>query len=443
MSKPIVAIVGRPNVGKSTLFNRLVGRRKAIVSDVSGTTRDRLYGDTSWRGRELAVVDMGGLESRPGSPLGERVREQVKVAIDEADIVLFLVDVRDGVIADDWEVADMLRRCQKPVALVANKVDRGRYQSGFFQFYELGMGDPIPISAYHGRGVDELMDQVVEWIPDDSSVLAESELMKVAIVGRPNVGKSMLFNAIIGEERAIVDAVPGTTRDALDTLLEYEGEGVVFVDTAGMRRRGRIEQGIEQYSLLRGMDAIERADVALLVVDASEEITAQDTHILGYVKKAYKGAVIIVNKWDLVPEPERDEVAWASGIRESFKFMPYVPILFTSGKMGYGIQEILPTVKRVYSERMKRLSRSVLERSIREAMMTHAPPAKGPKHVRLMKVSQTGVNPPTFVFVVNDDNLVHFSYQRYLENRLRRIFGFEGTPLRLVFERKRQRYGST
>lgn len=436
MSRPIIGIVGRPNVGKSTLFNRLVGKRKAIVVDLPGTTRDRLYADIEWKGHALTLVDMGGLESTPGHGLRQKIREQIETGIAEANVILFLVDIRDGLLSDDWELADVLRRSQKPVMLVANKMDRSKQQHTAFQFYELGMGDPLSISAYHGRGVEDMLDQVVTWLPAYQPPPNEEELMKIAIVGRPNVGKSMLLNALAGENRVIVDDVPGTTRDALDTMVEYEGEKVVFVDTAGMRRRGSIEQGIEQYSVIRGLQTIERADIALLVIDASEGVTAQDTHVLGYVKDAYKSGIIVINKWDLVVN--QDHKLWTEAIMNTIRFMPYVPILFTSAKTGRGVKEILPTAKRVYKERFKRLDDPILDNIIKEAMTTHAPPAKGKKHIALKQATQTGVNPPTFKFVVNDPAIVHFSYQRYLENRLRQSYGFEGTPMRLVFTRGRR-----
>lgn len=441
MSKPVVAIVGRPNVGKSTLFNRLVGRRKAIVADLPGTTRDRLYGDISWKGWEFTVMDMGGLEARPGSAVKRRVKEQIQVGIDEADLVLFVLDVRGGLLADDWDIADVLRRSGKPVILVANKTDRSRHQDGLSQLYELGMeGDFLCISAYHDRGIEELLDRIIYEIPASSPDEEPLEAMRVSIVGRPNVGKSMLLNAILGQDRAIVDDVPGTTRDAVDTMLEYDGQRVVLVDTAGMRRRGKIEQGVERYSAIRGLEAVERSDVSVLVVDAAEGLSAQDIHILGYVKNAYKGGVIVVNKWDLVME--KDENSWRRAIELKIRFMPYVPILFTSAKTGYGVGNIMPTVAHVYSERLRQLPDSVVDSVIREAMAAHAPPAQGAKYIKVKRVVQTEVNPPTFVFQVNDARVVHFTYQRYLENSLRQRFGFEGTPLRLVFRDRGRKRGS-
>lgn len=432
MTGPIVAIVGRPNVGKSTLFNRLAGERKAIVEDMPGTTRDRLYTDVSLWGRELTLVDCGGLETKPSSTIGQGVKKQVEMAITEADAILFLVDAREGVTPADEEVLDILRRSNKPAVLVANKIDNARQQSQLFQFYELGIGEPIPISAYHGKGVEEMLERVIDCLPPPPPVTPELGLMKIAIVGRPNVGKSMLVNTLIGEERSIVNEVAGTTRDAVDTVLSYGDERIVLIDTAGIRRRGRIEQGIEQYSTVRALHAIERADVALLLIDATEGIKAQDTHILGHIREAYKGAVLIVNKWDLVENKDVD--SWTEVLRERIKFMPYIEILFLSARTGYGVEMVLPVARMIYEQRMRHLPTSLLRGFIKEAVEAHLPPKKGTRVLKVLHAKQTGTNPPTFVFKVNDAKLVHFSYQRYLENRLRQRFGFGGTPLRLIFK---------
>lgn len=432
MSKPIVAIVGRPNVGKSTLFNRLLGERRAIIEDLPGTTRDRIYADISWERRELTIVDSGGLEPEPGSTIRQKVKEQVETAIAEADSILFLVDVQEGLMPVDEEIVDILRRSQKPVVLAVNKVDSSKQQSEVLQFYELGIGEPIPISAYHGRGIDELLEKATAGLPPLPPVPVEPELMKIAIVGRPNVGKSLLANTLLGEERLIVHEIPGTTRDSIDTVFRYDGESVVLIDTAGIRRRGRIEPGIERYSLVRTLGAIDRADVALLLIDAVEGITAQDMHILGYIQQAYKGAILIVNKWDLVEV--RDVTLWTEVIRQRAKFMPYLEILFISAKTGYGVEKVLPAAKRIYEERLKHLPTPLLESVVKEAVAAHLPPKKGGKHMKILNVTQTGVNPPIFVFLVNDAKLAHFSYRRYLENKLRQFFGFQGTPLRLLFK---------
>ena len=437
MSKPIVTIMGRPNVGKSTLFNRLLGERRAIVEGLPGTTRDRIYVDTSFWGYELTLVDSGGLEPKPESTLKQKVKQQVEVAIAEADLALFLVDIQEGVMPTDHEIAEILRRSRKPVVLVANKLDSPRQQSELPQFYELGMGEPLPISAYHGKGIDELIEKVTACLPSPPPVSPAAEAMKIAIVGRPNVGKSLLINTLLGEERLIVHEVPGTTRDAVDTVFRSDDENIVLIDTAGIRRRGRIESGIERYSLARTLHAIDRSDVALLLTDAVEGITAQDTHILGYIQQKYKGAVLIVNKWDLVEN--KDIAQWTEAVRERTKFMPYTEILFLSAKTGYGVERIMPTAKRIYQERLKHLPVASLDNFVKKAVAAHHPPKEGLKQLKIFKATQTEVNPPTFVFFVNNAKLVHFSYRRYLENKLRQSFGFQGTPIRLMFKSRVER----
>jgi len=434
MPKPIVAIVGRPNVGKSTLFNRLVGKRLAIIEDLPGTTRDRLYADIAWRDSSLTIIDTGGLFPIPPSELAQRVKEQVEVAIEEADVIIFLVDVVDGGTIMDKEIAEILRRCDKPVMLAANKADNERRQSEALQFYELALGDPLPISAYHDIGIDELLDKVVDNLPFFPPE-EELEMMKVAIVGRPNVGKSMLLNAILGQERAIVTDTPGTTRDAIDTIFEYNGDCMLLIDTAGIRRRGRIEGGIERYSVARALRAIGRADVALLLTEATEAITAQDAHIAGYIQQAFKGMVLVVNKWDLVEEVA-DRRQYATEIQQKLKFMPYTPILFVSAKFGRGVENVLTAAREVFEERKKRIPTSLLNTVIRDAVAAHAPPSVGGKRLKILYATQAEKSPPTFVLFVNDASLMHFSYQRYLENRLRQSFGFQGTPLRLIFKRR-------
>ena len=432
MSRPIVAIVGRPNVGKSTLFNRLAGERIAIVEDLPGTTRDRICTDTSWWGAEVTLVDTGGLEPRPTSDMRQKIKDQVEIAIEEADVILLVADVRDGVTPLDLEVADMLRRSAKPIVLVANKADSPAHQSQAFEFYELGIGDPLPISAYHGTGTDELVDKVVRHLPPPSPAAVEPEAMKIAIVGRPNVGKSLLLNAILGQERAIVSDAPGTTRDAIDTSLEYEAEPMLLIDTAGIRRRGRVEGGVERYSVLRSLRAIGRSDVVLLITEATEVITAQDMHIAGYIQQSFKGMVLVVNKWDLVEI--KDTAEYIAQIRRRLKFMPHTPILFVSAKLGSGVNKILPTAREIWRQRQRRLPTSALNSLIAEVVAAHSPPPVGGRRLNILYATQAGVNPPTFVFFVNDAKLVHFSYKRYLVNSLRQAFGFTGTPLRLNFK---------
>jgi len=432
VSKPVVAIVGRQNVGKSTLLNRLVGKPLAIVEDLPGTTRDRIFANISWQGFEFTVVDTGGLELELDSPIGRGVREQVEVAVAEADVIVFLVDVQSGVMASDLDVADMLRRVSKPMLLVANKADNAKLETGAVEFYVLGLGEPLAVSAHHGRGTVELLDRVISLLPAPSAVEAESEVIKVAIVGRPNVGKSMLLNAMVGGSRAIVDDVPGTTRDAVDTLFDFAGQTVLLIDTAGIRRRGRVGRGVERYSVIRALRAIDRADVVLLVLDATEMVTAQDMHVTGYVQQATKGIILIVNKWDLIGD--KGVAEWDRYIKSHLKFVAYAPVLYTSAKFGQGVEEIIPQVHRVYGERQKRLSAAEVNDVVQQAVAAHNLPRRGSKQLKILRAAQTEINPPTFVFLVNDARLIHFSYQRYLENKLRRSFGFAGTPFRLVFK---------
>lgn len=432
MSKPIVAIIGRQNVGKSTLLNRLAGKQIAITADLPGTTRDRVVADVTWQGVEFTMVDTGGLEPDPDTDMAQAVKGQVGVAVAEADIVVFLVDVRNGVTPFDREIANMLRQAGKPVLLTANKADNAELETETVEFFELGLGAPMSISAQHGRGTAELLDSIIALLPDALPVQAKPEIMKVAIVGRPNVGKSLLLNVLLGEERAIVDDTPGTTRDALDTILDFQGQSVLLIDTAGIRRRGRVEGGVERYSVARSLQAIDRADIALLVLDATEPLTAQDLHIAGYIHQAVKGIVLIVNKWDMVTEQDINE--WNQGIKSQLKFMPYAPVLYTSAKFGQGVDKIMPQVCQVYQERLKRIPTASVNSVVRQAVAAHGPSHHGGQQLKILYVTQAEVNPPTFVFFVNDARLIHFSYRRYLENKLRESFGFVGTPLNLVFK---------
>ncbi len=447
---PIVAIVGRPNVGKSTLFNRLIGERRAIVEDRPGTTRDRLYGESTWGGREFIVVDTGGLEIIPQTkdgrfkarPLAEdsrafirEMQQQVSAAIQEADVIVFLTDVTEGVTTADRQVAELLRTQNKPVILAVNKVDNKDRLAGMYEFYQLGLGDPIPISALHGTGTGELLDAIVAALPPlPAEEEEEEETIHVAIVGRPNVGKSSLLNRLVREERAIVSDIPGTTRDVIDTEVHWEGKRFVFLDTAGIRRKGRIERGVEYYSVLRAMRAMERSDVVLLVIDATEGVTEQDAHIAGYALDRFRSIVIVVNKWDLVEKDAHTMVEYTRRIRHALNFIDFTPIVFISAKTGQRVSRIFPLVEHVYQERFVRLPTSKLNRIVQAALTEHTPPIKGTRQLRLYYVTQPAVDPPTFVFFVNDAELVHFSYQRYLENKIREQHPFDGTPLRLVFK---------
>ncbi len=430
--KPVVAIVGRPNVGKSTLFNRLVGARQAIVEDIPGTTRDRLYGEAEWKDRGFVVVDTGGLE--PGAEEGypALIREQVEMALAEADAVLFLVDAATGVTAVDAEIGEMLRRGDRPVLLLANKADNEARQAAATEFYELGLGDPMPVSAYHGLGVREVQDRLLEILPEVAAGAAVGQL-RLAIVGRPNVGKSSIVNAILGQERVIVSDVPGTTRDVVDTPFEYKDQPMLLVDTAGIRRPGKVERGVEKYSVMRAREAIERCDIAVLVIDASEKLAAQDMHIAGHVADAYKGMILAVNKWDLQEDTDENRKDFAKRILGRLRFTPWAPLAFLSAKTGLNVEGLLELALEVAESRATRIQTSEVNAALREAVSAHPPPSPGKRPIRIKFATQAEVNPPTFVFFTNDASLLHFSYRRYLENALRRRFGFEGTAIKLVF----------
>jgi GTP-binding protein len=432
MSKPIVAIVGRQNVGKSTLLNRLAGRRIAIVADMPGTTRDRVFADIGWQDKDFTLVDTGGLEVQPSSTISQGVKEQVEAAIAEADVIIFLVDIEDGVLPTDQEIAQMLRLSSKPIILAANKSDNPKRESQAVEFYELGLGEPLAISAYHGRGTAELLDRVASLLPPPEEPETGAEMMKLAIVGRPNVGKSTLLNSLLGQERAIVDKTPGTTHDATNTLLDFGGRNVIVIDTAGIRRRGRWGRGVERYSVIRALRAIDEADVALLVLDATELLTAQDEHIAGYIQQAAKGVIIVVNKWDLAVKQDMNETNRYIG--KKLKFLSYAPVVYTSARFGQGVDRVMPEAFQVYEERQKRIATTEVNNVVQEAVAAHNLPRKGKKQLKLLYATQAEVNPPTFVFFVNDPSLIHFSYKHYLENRLRQSFGFAGTPLRFVFK---------
>jgi GTP-binding protein len=438
VAKPIVAIVGRPNVGKSTLFNRLIGERRAIVEDEPGTTRDRVYGTTDWGGVEFTIVDTGGLQddqevdAESLAQIARHTREQAHVAIGEADVIVFMVDARNGINAGDHEVAGILRRADKPTILAANKADSAARRESVYEFYELGLGEPIAISSYHGSGTGDLLDRIVEALPAVEEE-EEPEGPAIAIVGRPNVGKSRLLNARIGQERSIVSDVPGTTRDSLDTIITWAGQPITLIDTAGIRRRGRVDRGIEQYSVLRSMRAIDRADVVLLVIDATEGFTAQDLHIAGYISEQKKGVVVVVNKWDLIDKDARTMEEYRQQAREALDFMPYASLVFVSAKFGQRVQQVLDAALAVVAERHKRVPTAALNKMLKDAVAAHPPPSKPGKWVKFFYATQADVSPPTFILFVNDPEQIHFSYRRYLENKLRESFGFSGTAIRLSF----------
>jgi GTP-binding protein len=451
-SLPVVAIVGRPNVGKSTLFNRLVGERLAIVEDIPGTTRDRVYATADWNGRDFRVVDTGGLELEPGTAIESSVQDQARVAVEEADLILFVVDAHAGLAPLDHEVADRLRRTSKPTILVVNKADNPRREQEAAEFYALGFDPSISISAQHGRSTGDLADMIVERLPPaeasiqtdddltdgDRAELAESELgpPRVAIVGRPNTGKSTFINRVIGTDRMIVSEIPGTTRDPVDSAVEVDGEPMILVDTAGIRRRGAIDRGIERYSVLRAMKAIDRADVAVVMTDATEGYTAQDAHVAGYVLEAGKGLVLVLNKWDVVEKDGHTADVWLKTLRREAPYLSWADIVFASAKSGQRVERILREAKRVADERLRRVPTGELNRLITDAVREHPPAHVRNRLPKVFYATQAAVGPPTFVIFVNDPELIHFSYRRYLENRIRAEYGFLGTPIRLILRER-------
>ena len=463
-TKPIVALVGRPNVGKSTLFNRIVGRRVAIVEELPGTTRDRLYADAEWGGASFIVVDTGGLTAAgdqkagavtwPGPVTGQaagvesglfltEMRQQAHIAIEEADVVVFLVDAETGPTSNDQEVADVLRRTHKPVILAANKADNARRCADAVEFYALGLGEPVAVSALHGHGSGDLLDRIVEGLGPAAQPVEgeEDERLHIAIVGRPNVGKSSLLNRLLGQERLIVSEVPGTTRDAIDTTLTVEGQEVVLIDTAGIRRRGKIAPGVEKHSVLRTLKAINRADVCVLLIDAQDMVTAQDQHIAGYILEELKSVAIVVNKWDIVEKDTHTMVEYMQKVRAALGFLDYVPVLFVSAKTGQRVRQVLEVALQVGEERKHRISTGELNQLLQDAVARHPPKSGTGRHLRFYYATQAEVDPPTFIFFVNDRSLVHFTYGRYLENRIREAHHFSGTPLRLVFRGREEKHG--
>jgi GTP-binding protein len=451
----VVAIVGRPNVGTSTLVNRLVGERLAIVEDLPGTTRDRVYGVGDWNGREFTLVDTGGLELEPGSHIEERVQDQARVAMEEADVILFVVDAAAGLAPLDHEVADRLRRTSKPTILVINKADNPRREQEGVEFYALGMDPSITVSAQHGRNTGDLADMLVDALPpsapveqpawtDDSVTeqdleeLAETEIgpPRVAIVGRPNTGKSTFVNRVLGEERMIVSDVPGTTRDPVDSAVVVDDERMILVDTAGIRRRGSVQRGIERYSVLRSMKAIDRADVAIVMTDATEGYTAQDAHVVGHVLEAGKGIVLVINKWDVVEKDGHTADEWLKVLRREAPYLAWADIVFASAMTGQRVERILREARRVADERYRRVPTADLNRIVMDAVRAHPPSHVRNRLGKVLYATQVAVAPPTFVIFVNDPELIHFSYRRYLENRIREEYGFLGTPIRLIFRER-------
>ena len=455
MSKPIVALVGRPNVGKSTLFNRLVGERLAIVDEVPGTTRDRLYAETTWNGRAFGIVDTGGIDPTHGgksvlsvgsSDFIEDIKAQALIAIQDSDAILFITDGQTGVTEPDREVAEILRRHQKkgvngklqpPIFVVVNKCESKERRLAANEFYELGLGDPFAVSAVHGTDVGDLLDALVDSFPESEE--QEDDTIKIAIVGKPNSGKSSLLNKLAGKERSIVSPIAGTTRDAVDTQIEFQGLAVSLIDTAGIRRRGKIEHGVEQYSVLRSFKAIERADVVLLMIDATTGITAQDAHIAGFILEEWKSCVVLVNKWDAVEKNTYTMDEFTKKIRADLNFMDYVPLLFISALTGQHVNQVLPLALRVQEERLARLATSKINKVLVEAQDAHSTPSQAGRQLKIFYGTQVRSDPPTFMIYVNDPKLMHFSYSRFLENRLREEYGFLGTPIRIVLKSRREK----
>jgi GTP-binding protein len=439
MSKPVVAIVGRPNVGKSTIFNRIVGERISIVEDIPGVTRDRIYSSAEWLTHQFNVIDTGGIEIDGEDQILQLMREQAELAIAEADVIIFMTDGKTGITSADEEVAKILYKAKKPVVLAVNKVDHFTKMDNIYEFYSLGFGQPFPISGAHGTGLGDLLDEVTKHFAVDPEDAYGEDVIRVALIGRPNVGKSSLVNAILGEERVIVSPVAGTTRDAIDTPFELDDQAYVIVDTAGMRKRGKVYEKTEKYSVLRTLKAIERSDVVLRVLNGEEGIIEQDKKIAGYAHEAGRGIILVVNKWDAVEKDDRTLQTFTKKIRDEFRFLDYAPILFVSALSKQRVHKILPQVKQVAEQHAMRIPTHLLNNLILDAVTMNPPPSDKGKRLKINYATQVSVKPPTFVLFVNDPEMMHFSYERYIENKIREAFAFEGTPLRIVVRRKSER----
>ena len=437
MSKPIVAIVGRPNVGKSTLFNALAGDKISIVEDTPGVTRDRIYADASWLDRVFTIVDTGGIEPESQDIILSQMREQAQLALMSADVVLFLVDVRQGLVDADAKVADMLRKSQKPVILVVNKVDDfQKMMPDIYEFYRLGIGDPHPISATLKLGIGDMLDELVELLPAKGEGEEEDERTKVAVVGKPNVGKSSLVNKLLGKDRLIVSDIAGTTRDAIDTVIKYHGREYVFIDTAGMRRKSKVKETIERFSVIRALSATDRADVVVLLIDATEGVTEQDAKIAGITHEKGKGLLIAVNKWDAIEKDDKTMYKFRDEVMRVLSFVPYAKIIYISALTGKRLDQIYTEIDAIVEERRRRIATGVLNEIVMEAVAMNEPPSDKGRRLKILYASQVGTEPPTFVVFINDKKLMHFSYRRYLENQIRQAFGFEGTPIRMVMRER-------
>jgi GTP-binding protein len=437
MAKPVVAVVGRPNVGKSTFFNYVAGKRISIVEDTPGVTRDRIYTEIEWRNRTFTLIDTGGIEPYAEDIIMQQMKRQAEVAVDTANVIIFMVDAKEGMTASDKEVATMLRKSNKPVVLAVNKVDNvGEPPPEVYEFYNLGLGDMITISSVHGLGMGDLLDEVFKYFPDEDEEEYDEDVIKVAVVGKPNAGKSSLINKILGEERVIVSNIPGTTRDAIDTYFEHEDDKYVFIDTAGVRRKSKITENIERYSTIRSWTAVERADVCLIMIDAEDGVTEQDTKIAGYAHEQGKASIIVVNKWDLVEKETGTLEEYRKVVHEKLGFMTYAPVVFISAKTGQRVARLFDLIKHVSNQASLRISTGMLNDLINEAIAMVQPPSDKGKRLKIFYVTQVGVRPPKFVVFLNNAELFHYSYERYLENQLRKSFGFEGTPIRFIHREK-------
>ena len=437
MAKPVVAIVGRPNVGKSTLFNKLSGERIAIVEDTPGVTRDRIYYETEWCGTKMMLIDTGGIEPKTDDIILKHMRLQAEIAIETADVIIFMTDIRAGMTADDREISRMLLRSGKPVVLAVNKVDNiGALPLEFYEFYELGLGDPIPLSSLHGTGSGDLLDRVCELLPEAEEEEDDSETIKVAVIGKPNAGKSSIINRILGEDRLIVSDIAGTTRDAIDTRVENEFGKFVFIDTAGIRRKSKVEDRIEKFSVLRAKMAVERADVCLIMIDANEGITEQDEKIAGIAHEAGKASIIVVNKWDIIEKDNSSTKTFTDDVYNHLGYMTYAPLLFVSAKTGQRVAKLFEHINYVANQAATRITTGMLNDVLADAVARVQPPSDKGRRLKIYYMTQSGIKPPTFVLFCNDAELFHFSYQRYIENQLREVFGFKGTPIRLVIRQR-------
>ncbi|MCI8943020.1 MAG: ribosome biogenesis GTPase Der [Oscillospiraceae bacterium] len=437
MPKPIIAIVGRPNVGKSALFNKLIGQRLSIVEDTPGVTRDRIYGESDWNGRKFTLIDTGGIEPRTDSEILTFMREQAEIAISHADVIVFLTDIKTGLTASDQEVAGMLQRSGKPIVLAVNKMDStGNVDPDFYEFYNLGLGDPIAVSAVHGHGTGDLLDECVKYFPPEGEDEEDDDRIQVAIIGKPNVGKSSLTNKILGQQRTIVSNVAGTTRDAIDSYFENETGKYVFIDTAGMRKKSRVDEAIERYSVLRAQMAIERADVCLILIDAQEGVTEQDTKVAGMAHEAGKASIIVVNKWDLIEKDGKTMDKMREDIRRDLGYMTYAPVLFISAMTGQRVERLFELIQYVNNQAATRITTGMLNSVLADAQTRVQPPTDKGRRLKIYYMTQAGIKPPHFICFCNDARLFHFSYQRYLENQIRNVFGLEGTPIRMTIRQK-------